>query len=226
MRLEWKATAGTIVMEGDDNVVSIATSVVSSGFNFQVRGGSRIHIGPRCHLGQLFVWADAGSTLSIGDSVGFNGIVRLQMHEPGKITIGNGCLFASEVEMTISDMHSIIDVGSGRRINPAQDITLGERVWVGQRAMILKGVAIGFGAVVGAAAIVTPAGAAELRRRRQSGAHRPLRDELEFSSPPDRAARRTGLIPDVAGACRRALLRAMSAVPCRDLRAATFTKPR
>ena len=62
---------------------------------------------------------------------------------------------ASEIDMTISDMHSIVDVVSGQRLNPARDIVLEERVWVGQRAMILKGSHIESGSIVGAGAIVT-----------------------------------------------------------------------
>ena len=43
----------------------------------------------------------------------------------------------------------------------AQPITIGKHVWIGQNAMILKGVNIGDGAVIAAGAVVTkdvPAG--------------------------------------------------------------------
>jgi acetyltransferase-like isoleucine patch superfamily enzyme len=50
-------------------------------------------------------------------------------------------------------MHSILDA-SGERTNPAADVSIGAHVWVGQRAMILKGAKIGDNCVVGAGAIV------------------------------------------------------------------------
>ena len=82
------------------------------------------------------------------------GRVRLLLHEPGRIDIGADCLLASEVDVTVSDIHSIIDVASGKRVNPARDVMLEERVWVGQRAMILKGSHIEAGSIVGAGAVV------------------------------------------------------------------------
>ena len=36
-----------------------------------------------------------------------------------------------------------------------QPITIGDHVWVGERAMILKGVTVGDGAVIAAGAVVT-----------------------------------------------------------------------
>ncbi len=74
------------------------------------------------------------------------------MHEPGRVDMGSGVLFAGQIDVSISDMHSIIDVETSERINPAKDIEIGNRVWIGQRSMVLKGGArIGDGSVVGGA---------------------------------------------------------------------------
>ena len=56
--------------------------------------------------------------------------------------------------MDPSDNHSIIDVASGKRINPSRPITIGDHVWVGQEVTILKGTAIGSHSIVGAGSIV------------------------------------------------------------------------
>ncbi|WP_162942352.1 acyltransferase [Desertimonas flava] len=55
----------------------------------------------------------------------------------------------------MSDMHSIVEVSSGRRLNPPADVEIDDRVWVGQRSLLLKGTTIGVGTVVGAGAVVT-----------------------------------------------------------------------
>jgi hypothetical protein len=61
-----------------------------------------IHMVDDCHL-------------SMGCSA-VNGPVDIFLHEPARVTIGDGCLFGP-CEIFASDMHSIIDMSSGKRIN-------------------------------------------------------------------------------------------------------------
>ncbi len=145
-----------MVIDGDNNRVGIAMPQALTGEpNIRVANGSSLSIGPDCILGHLFIHAANGGNVRIGRTTRFNGQVRLLLHEPGTITIGSRCLFGGEVDVTISDMHAILSLDTGARINPAADITIGDDVWVGQHATILKGVTIGPGAIVGASAIVT-----------------------------------------------------------------------
>ena len=57
--------------------------------------------------------------------------------------------------MSTTDWHSIIDIESGERINPARDIKIEDSVWIGEDVIVQKGVVIGCGSVVGAKAVVT-----------------------------------------------------------------------
>ena len=54
-----------------------------------------------------------------------------------------------------SDYHSILDASSGRRINHAKDVVIGDRVWFCRDFTILKGANIGNDSVVAAKALVT-----------------------------------------------------------------------
>jgi acetyltransferase-like isoleucine patch superfamily enzyme len=78
-----------------------------------------------------------------------------------RIAVGDGCLIGAGVRMVDGDFHGIEpDERSSEGAKAAVDV--GERVWVGMGAIVLKGVRIGDGAVVGAGAVVTkdvPAGA-------------------------------------------------------------------
>ena len=89
--------------------------------------------------------------------MGINGLARLLAHEAALIRIGSFGLIAAEVEVSASDMHPVFDAATVTRINPAADVLIGPRVWLGQRAMVLKGVTIGQDCVVGAGAVVTRA---------------------------------------------------------------------
>lgn len=104
------------------------------------------------------VVVDSGR-LAIGHGTNINGLgTRLLCRE--SITIGAGCTFSWDVQVLDNDFHAITSDGVvGRSVAP---VAIGDRVWVGTRAIILKGVTIGDGAVVAAGALVTrdvPAGA-------------------------------------------------------------------
>ncbi len=67
------------------------------------------------------------------------------------ITIGDHVVFGHMVELYTSD-HDPDDPAFSRRDAP---IVIGDRVWIGSRAIILKGVTVGEGAVVAAGSMVT-----------------------------------------------------------------------
>jgi acetyltransferase-like isoleucine patch superfamily enzyme/coenzyme F420-reducing hydrogenase beta subunit len=68
-----------------------------------------------------------------------------------KITIGKDCAIAREAIIRDYDAHGLLDSG----YESAKEISIGDHVWIGNRAIILKGVTIGNGAVIAAGAIVT-----------------------------------------------------------------------
>ena len=65
------------------------------------------------------------------------------------ITIGENVVIANEVVIRDNDAHTI--VGS----LASAPIKIGNHVWIGTRAIILKGVCIGDGAIIAAGAVVT-----------------------------------------------------------------------
>lgn len=68
-----------------------------------------------------------------------------------KIMIGEGCTIARDVVIRDYDGHTI-ELPDYQISKP---ITIGKHVWIGNRAMILKGVTIGDGAIIAAGSIVT-----------------------------------------------------------------------
>lgn len=100
-----------------------------------------------------------GGRLRIGHGTNVNGVGTKLLCSRG-ITIGEFCTFSWDVQLLDNDFHSITVDGVERPA--AAPIVIGDRVWVGTRAVVLKGVTIGDGAVVAAGAVVTqdvPAGA-------------------------------------------------------------------
>lgn len=151
-----RAMNGSIVIRGDGNTVRIESGCITTdGFRLELGSHSTVHFAGDSVLNDLFVYALRNAHLTVGRHAGFNGGTRILMHERGRVTIGDSALFAGQIDVSISDMHSIIDTETGRRINPPRDVVIGNRVWIGQRSMILKGAHIGDGTVVGAMSLVT-----------------------------------------------------------------------
>lgn len=94
-----------------------------------------------------------GSTIEIGDDVGISGCTITALKH---IKIGNRVLIGSGVLITDNDAHPI---NPERRHEyneiASAPIIIEDDVFVGARAIILKGVNLGKGAVIGAGSVVT-----------------------------------------------------------------------
>ena len=108
-------------------------SVTIGGRVFQFASGCRVvvGVGAELRLGSGFV-NYGGDTVCVT-----------------KVVIGEECLVGPQVMIRDDDGHLV--VGS-RRSAP---VIIGDNVWIGARATILKGVTIGDGAVVASGAVVT-----------------------------------------------------------------------
>jgi maltose O-acetyltransferase len=72
----------------------------------------------------------------------------------GRIVIGDDCLFGDQVALYDCDFHEIDPLNRNRSVGPVLPVTIGTNVWLGSRAMILKGVTIGDNSVVAAMSVV------------------------------------------------------------------------
>ena len=68
-------------------------------------------------------------------------------------TIGDGILISRGVRIFDSDFHKVLDE-DGNQTNKPQPMTIGNHVWIGLGATILRGSNIGDGAVISAGAVV------------------------------------------------------------------------
>ncbi len=146
---------GTIHLEGDNNRIILGEHVSLNNARIQLLGNSSFICGANTRLAAIEVLAAKHGHIRIGARSGFTWSTSISLHEAGAVTIGEACLIASGVLLTVSDMHSIIDIESGMRINQAEDVIVGDRVWVGGEAKLLKGAQIGSGSIIGYGSIVT-----------------------------------------------------------------------
>lgn len=70
-----------------------------------------------------------------------------------KMTLGQGCLFARMSYISDSDHHRILDE-DGNITNYPRETVIGDHVWVGVKATVMKGAKIKNGTVIGAGSLV------------------------------------------------------------------------
>jgi acetyltransferase-like isoleucine patch superfamily enzyme len=88
--------------------------------------------------------------LEIGDNVFVN--YGTSMVSSAHVKIGNDCLIGTHVTVMDCDFHRVEDKSWDTTGKP---ILIEDRVWLGNRSMVLKGVRVGHDAVVAAGAVVT-----------------------------------------------------------------------
>ena len=118
---------------------------VSIGRNVMIYEGSYISVkGDNCQLK-----IDDGTTI---------GSARFFMEEGNtSIEVGKDCMFGRAVCLNTTDFHSIVDAVTRQRINPPENIRIGDHVWLGYGVTVSKGGEVGSNSVVGEQSLVTKA---------------------------------------------------------------------
>ncbi len=100
---------------------------------------------------------DYGDSIVIGDRTFVNAnctIVDASNNAQRKIRIGSDCLFGPNVQL-LAVSHDMNPSARLSKHNYADDIIIGNNVWLGGSVIVLAGVTIGDNSVVGAGSVVT-----------------------------------------------------------------------
>lgn len=131
--------------------------VCAGGF---ARFGINVAIGEDCGIAIIPTRARHGDnkdlpnkgSLVVGSRTSFQ--QRLSLNCAHGITIGSDCVFSWDVQIMDTDFHQLIEE-SGEKPDITAPIVIGDKVWVGAKATILKGVTIGDECVIAACSVVT-----------------------------------------------------------------------
>ena len=94
---------------------------------------------------------DYGDKISLADRVFIN--INCTILDGGKVTIGEDCLIGPNVQL-LSVSHDTDPRLRLAKHNYADDITIGNNVWLGAGVIVLAGVSIGDNSVIGAGSVV------------------------------------------------------------------------
>lgn len=95
-----------------------------------------------------------GTTAYIGKDNYFNGIMNVILSERQNLIMGGGGVFSFDIWIRTADPHILYEIESSKRINLSRSVLIGDHVWLGQGALILKGSRVGSGSVIAAAAVL------------------------------------------------------------------------
>jgi len=122
--------------------------------------GDNVRVGDFAHIisssdnkVRLTAWPNKGQSahIEIGDYCLISPGTRISAAQ--QIRIGNSCMFAANCYISDSDWHGLYN--RTRPFRCTKPITLEDNVWLGERAIVCKGVTIGKNSVIGAGAVVT-----------------------------------------------------------------------
>lgn len=154
--IAWGIIRGALFyrVAGFNRLPIIHRGVKLQSANGTIRIGHLSEIHDRVALAAIAEPGKAEATLSIGDytSIWYGTVVSAR-HE---ITIGSHCAISWNCTIIDNDMHEIAygdDSPPAPKGNNA--VRIGDHVWIGAQAIVLKGVTIGENSIVAAGAIVT-----------------------------------------------------------------------
>jgi len=110
--------------------------------------GSRVQILCRFVPSALVVFG--GGRLEIGDGTMLN--FGADISATRSVRIGRDCLIGTHAIILDNDFHDLLD---RHRMPEPKPVHIGDRVWIGNRVIVLPGVSIGDDAAVGAGSVVT-----------------------------------------------------------------------
>jgi acetyltransferase-like isoleucine patch superfamily enzyme len=117
----------------------------------RVRDGAELHCAGVVSLQRGVRVVVDGGRLQIGHATNVNGLTKILCAD--SVTIGSECTLSWDVQVLDNDFHTLTVNGVTRPMHAP--VRIGDRVWIGTGAIVLKGVTIGDGAVVAAGAVVS-----------------------------------------------------------------------
>lgn len=148
-------------IEGNNNQIITSKTSKKSNLSIQIYGDNNIIIiGDNSGMNGIidigFKWHNKvnNAIIKIGTNTEINAATIVILEPDSQITIGDNCLFASEIDIWASDTHSIIDL-ENNLLNYGGKIEIGNHVWVGKGVKISKYAKISDNSIVGWASIVS-----------------------------------------------------------------------
>ena len=145
-----------ITFRGKNNILFCEQGVALKNSMISFNGDNAVaYLSRNRHNYMLELSVNSGNVFYMGPDNYMNGILHVILSERKHVFIGREGVFSFGIWIRNADPHLIYSCENGHRRNNTKSIYLGDHIWVGQSAMILKGTEIDSGSIVGAMSVVT-----------------------------------------------------------------------
>ncbi len=146
----------TIKMWGDNSKIEIYEPFrVGRRCHISCGDNSTVRIRSFNRYGSVGIYMGSNNLLDIGEHTTMGRVnLLLRCSKNVKMVIGKDCMFSYDVLIRTTDGHAIYDVNTKALQNEPKDVIIGNHVWIGAKAMLLKGSNIPSNSVIGAYSLV------------------------------------------------------------------------
>lgn len=145
------------VIKGENACVSIPSGTIMTDCEIRIYGDNCsviIQRGPNS-ISNTVLWVeDDNSQIIVGSGFTMQG-GQISATEGKRIEIGNNCMFSSGIDIRNGDSHGIFSLETGLRQNYAEDVKIGEHVWLAKDVTVLKGSTVANNIVIGNKSVVS-----------------------------------------------------------------------
>lgn len=146
-----------ILIRGNNNIIECYSRYIYSDVKIIMYGNNHHLLIEKDVIMKkgMFWFEDVGNMIIIRKKTSIEDAHFAACENGTSISIGEDCMLSSDIRIVTTDSHSIIDLSSGKRINPAKSIIIGNHVWIGTKVTINKGVSVGDNTVIASNSLVT-----------------------------------------------------------------------
>jgi acetyltransferase-like isoleucine patch superfamily enzyme len=144
-------------IQGNNCLIEIGKDSLLDNCKIFMSGNNQtLKIGEGCRIRNTSFWLEDGNnSVIMGNQVTTEGVHFAATEIGGTIEIGNDCMFSYDIDVRNGDSHVILTQDGLTRINYPENIKIGNHVWIGAHAIILKGSIISDNCVIGTSTLVS-----------------------------------------------------------------------
>lgn len=143
-----------IIFQGKNNKIIFEEGVILENVTITFLGDEGYCMIGRNSIYKGVITIGFNCNVIIGEKLTVTSNCLIITEEASEVRVGDDCMFATNNQIISSDLHPIFDNHSVERINLSNSVFIGNHVWLGYDAKVIKGASVQEGSIIGHSSIV------------------------------------------------------------------------